>query len=75
VVRLKIGDIGEYYIYVFGGPALRIVERIVCGTPVLTFLTGGRPEVVDETCGCVVECDDVDAMEREIKRLCLNNVL
>ena len=46
------------------------MESIACGTPVLTFRTGGSPEIVDETCGCVVDCDDVDAMEREITRIC-----
>ena len=26
--------------------------------------------MLDETCGSVVDCDDIDAMEREIKRIC-----
>lgn len=46
------------------------MESIACGTPVLTFRTGGSPEIVDETCGSVVDCDDVDAMESELKRIC-----
>lgn len=46
------------------------VEALACGTPVLTFNTGGSPEAVDETCGSVVDRDDVDAMEREIIRIC-----
>jgi len=46
------------------------VESLACGTPVVTFRTGGSPECIDETCGCVVECDDVAAMEREIRRIC-----
>lgn len=46
------------------------VEASACGTPVVTFKTGGSPECIDETCGCVVECDDVAAMEREIVRIC-----
>lgn len=45
-------------------------ESLACGTPVLTFNTGGCPEIIDESCGCVVEIDDVDAMEREIIRIC-----
>ena len=45
------------------------IEALACGTPVLTFRTGGSPEMLDETCGAVVECDDVAAMEREIIRL------
>jgi putative colanic acid biosynthesis glycosyltransferase len=46
------------------------IESLACGTPVLTFSTGGSPEVLDETCGCVVDCDDVDAMEKELIRIC-----
>lgn len=46
------------------------MEAIACGTPVLTFKTGGSPEMLDSTCGSVVECDDVDALEREIIRIC-----
>lgn len=46
------------------------MESIACGTPVLTFGTGGSPEIVDENCGAVVDCDDIDAMEREIIRIC-----
>lgn len=46
------------------------LEALACGTPVLTFRTGGSPEALDESCGAVVDCDDVDAMEKEIKRIC-----
>lgn len=46
------------------------MESLACGTPVLTFRTGGSPEIIDETCGSVVACDDVDALEKEIVRIC-----
>lgn len=46
------------------------MEAIACGTPVLTFCTGGSPESVGERTGKVVPCGDVDAMEREIRRIC-----
>lgn len=46
------------------------MEAISCGTPVITFRTGGSPEMIDATCGVVVECDDVDMLEKEIKRIC-----
>ena len=45
------------------------LEALACGTPVLTFRTGGSPECIDETCGCVVDCDDVDALEAQIRRI------
>ncbi|MBR7178966.1 MAG: glycosyltransferase [Oscillospiraceae bacterium] len=46
------------------------MESLACGTPVLTFRTGGSPEVVDSSCGAVVDCDDVESLEREIIRIC-----
>ena len=45
------------------------MDALACGTPVVTFSTGGSPEIIDETCGSVVECDDVDALEKEIIRI------
>lgn len=49
------------------------VESLACGTPVVTFKSGGSPECVDETCGVAVGRDNVDAMERAIKEICENN--
>lgn len=49
------------------------MEALACGTPVVTFQTGGSPEIIDDTCGSVVECDDVDALEKEIIRVCTDN--
>ena len=46
------------------------MESLACGTPILTFRTGGSPEILDETCGAVVERGDVDALEAEIVRIC-----
>ena len=49
------------------------MEALACGTPVLTFKTGGSPECLDESCGSIVAVDDVDAMEQEIIRICTDN--
>ena len=46
------------------------MEALACGTPVVTFKTGGSPEIVDETCGFVVECDDIDTLEKKIIKVC-----
>ena len=46
------------------------MESLACGTPVLTFRTGGSPEILDETCGAVVPCDDTEAFRSEILRIC-----
>lgn len=42
------------------------IEALACGTPVITFDTGGSPECIDNSCGCVVPCDDVTEMEKAI---------
>ena len=46
------------------------IEANACGTPVLTFRTGGSPECINEQSGSVVDCDDNAALESEIKRIC-----
>ena len=46
------------------------LEALACGTPVVTFKTGGSPECIDETCGAAVAVNDVDAMAREAIRIC-----
>ena len=48
------------------------MEAIACGTPVLTFRTGGSPESLTKEMGCVVDYGDIDAMERETIRMAGN---
>ena len=43
------------------------MEALACGTPVITFRTGGSPEIIDETCGVVVAQGDVDGLVRAIQ--------
>lgn len=43
------------------------LEALACGTPVITFNSGGSPECVDETCGLVVERNNVDDLEAAIR--------
>ncbi|MBQ3723158.1 MAG: glycosyltransferase [Bacteroidales bacterium] len=45
------------------------VEALACGTPVLTYDTGGSPESLDAGCGNVVARDDYDALKAEIERI------
>ena len=45
------------------------IEALACGTPVVTFNTGGSPEILDETCGVVVPCDDIPALEKAIRHV------
>lgn len=48
------------------------MEAIACGTPVVTFRTGGSPEIPDANTGAVVDCDDIDALECKIIDVCVN---
>jgi putative colanic acid biosynthesis glycosyltransferase len=45
------------------------IEALACGTPVITYKTGGSPEIIDETCGAIVPCDDVDALVGKILKV------
>lgn len=46
------------------------LEALACGTPVVTFDTGGSPECIDETCGAVAAKNDIGGMYNEIIRIC-----
>ena len=45
------------------------VEALACGTPVVTYRTGGCPEIVDETCGIVAEKRTPESALEAIKRV------
>ena len=47
------------------------IEALACGTPVITFATGGSMEMLDDTCGCVVPKNDVDRLEKKIVEICV----
>ena len=46
------------------------MEAIACGTPVVTFRTGGSPEMLTEKTGKIVEIDDVDMLAQEVVWIC-----
>lgn len=48
------------------------IEALACGTPVVTFNTGGSSEMLDRDCGSVAACDDIDAFEKKIRFVCEN---
>lgn len=45
------------------------LEALACGTPVITYRTGGSPEAIDEKTGVVVEQGDVEALADAIVRM------
>lgn len=67
-------ELAEYYSManVFVNPTLEDtfpttnLEALACGTPVITFATGGSPESLDDTCGRVVPRRDIEALRHAI---------
>ena len=51
------------------------VEALACGTPVVVFNTGGCPEIIDETCGKIIEKNDVEKMKDAIIDICENKTI
>lgn len=45
------------------------LESLACGTPVITYKTGGSPEAIDEKTGIVVEQGDVNGLAEAIMKL------
>ena len=43
------------------------IEALACGTPIVTFKTGGSPEILDKSCGVVIEKDNIDELEKQIR--------
>lgn len=43
------------------------IEALACGTPVVTFNTGGSPEAIDSTCGMIVEKNVLQIREACLK--------
>lgn len=51
------------------------LEALACGTPVITYRTGGSPEAVDARTGVVVDRGDVVSLAEAIKELYANPLL
>jgi len=57
--------------YVDNFPTINI-EAMACGTPVITYKTGGSPEAIDEKTGMVVEKGNTEMLARSLMRM-INN--
>ncbi len=74
----SIRELAEIYtgVDVFVNPTLEDtfptvnLEALACGTPVVTYDSGGSPESLDNTCGLVVERDDLNSLERAVRTVC-----
>lgn len=49
------------------------IEALACGTPVVTYNTGGSPEIIDNACGSVVEKGNIDKLKDEIINITKND--
>lgn len=45
------------------------LEALACGTPVITYRTGGSPEAIDERTGVVVEQGNLEALAVAIRKM------
>jgi putative colanic acid biosynthesis glycosyltransferase len=46
------------------------IEALACGTPVITYNTGGSPEAIDAETGIVVEKGDINELHKAILQIC-----
>lgn len=46
------------------------IEALACGTPVITYRTGGSIEAVDSQTGCIVEQGDISGLVDKIIEIC-----
>lgn len=49
------------------------LEALACGTPVITYRTGGSPEALSSETGVVIEQGDIKGMADAIKKICVSN--
>lgn len=70
-------ELAEWYsrAYVYVNPTLEDnfpttnLEALACGTPVITFNTGGSPESITEKCGIIVEKGNIEKLKEAILSL------
>lgn len=48
------------------------LEALACGTPVITYRTGGSPEAICPKSGIIVEQGDITALKDAIEEICAN---
>lgn len=67
----SLADVFVNPTYVDNFPTTNI-ESLACGTPVITYNTGGSPEAVDENTGVVVPKGDKEALKKAIVEVVAN---
>lgn len=51
------------------------MEALACGTPVVTFISGGAAEMIDPDCGVAVEKNEMDGLLQNILRVNMPDVV
>lgn len=46
------------------------IEALACGTPVITFNSGGSPETIDQKCGYVIAQNNLEQLVDKIHEVC-----
>lgn len=76
----SIADLAELYAaaevfvnptYVDNFPTTNL-EALACGTPVITYNTGGSPEAIDEKTGIIVQKGNIDDLKNAVERVIEN---
>ena len=67
----SLADVFANPTYVDNFPTTNI-EALACGTPVITYNTGGSPEAVDENTGIVIPRGNKDALKKAIIEVITN---
>lgn len=67
----SLADVFVNPTYVDNFPTTNI-EALACGTPVITYNTGGSPEAIDENTGIVVPKGDKEALKKAIIEVVAN---
>lgn len=49
------------------------LEALACGTPVITYDTGGSPEAIDLVTGEIIKKGDIQSLKQVIEKWCTNN--
>lgn len=50
------------------------IESLACGTPVVTFNSGGSPECIDESCGIITKDNNVEEVLNAINNVLEKNI-
>ncbi len=51
------------------------LEALACGTPVITYQTGGSPEAIDKYTGVVVESQNIEALSEAVQDVCSHQTI